>query len=212
VAAGGVERAEQVESLGAGAAGLGLVDDELLAGSVPDVERLVGEGERADVRVQELLGVQGLAAHGVGLPQPGELRAVLGEGADEFAQPRIVRVESGCLAQIGHGGLGRAVPVHVEVPAGGVEEGHAGQVVRRIERGVQRVGQGVGGEEVQGPVDDEHRSVRIAVHQLTQHGADPFGSVAGGPFAGGGSGHPEQMGAGLLVEAQRPAEGVEHLG
>ena len=65
---GGVDGAEQTEGLGAGAAWFGVVDDELLAGCFAYVEGLVGESERADVRVEEVFGVLGLAAHGVGVP------------------------------------------------------------------------------------------------------------------------------------------------
>jgi len=84
VASGRVQGAEQVEGLGAGAAGFRVIDDELLTGRVPDVEGLVGERERAYVRVEEVLGVLRLAAHGVRLPQAREGRAVLLEGAHEF--------------------------------------------------------------------------------------------------------------------------------
>lgn len=119
LAPGGMDGAEEIEGLGAGAAWFGVVDDELLAGGVAYVEGLVGEREGADVRVEELLRVLGLAAHGVGVPEAGEVRAVLGEGADEFAQPWVVRLEAGRLAQIGDGGLGRPVPVRVEVPPRG---------------------------------------------------------------------------------------------
>ncbi|EXU61883.1 hypothetical protein Z951_44675 [Streptomyces sp. PRh5] len=114
LAPGGVEGAEQVEGVGAEAARFGVVDDELLAGCLAYVERLVGERERADIRVEEVFGVLRLASHGVGLPQAREVRAVLGEGADEFAQPRVVRFEAGRLAEVGGGGLCRPVPVRVE--------------------------------------------------------------------------------------------------
>lgn len=54
-----------------------------------------------------MLGVLGLAAHGAGVPQTGELRAVLGEGADQRPQPGAVRGEAHRVAQVGDGGLGR---------------------------------------------------------------------------------------------------------
>ncbi|GES28826.1 hypothetical protein San01_13130 [Streptomyces angustmyceticus] len=93
LAPGGVDGTEQIEGLGAGAAWFGMVDDELLAGRFPYVESLVGESEGADFQVEEVFGVLGLAAHGGGVPEAGEVRAVLSEGADEFTQPWVVRVE-----------------------------------------------------------------------------------------------------------------------
>lgn len=73
--------------------------------------------------------------------------------------------------EVGDGGLGGAFPVCVEVAPCGVEEDHAGQVVGRVERGEERVGQGVGGEDVQGAAQDECWGVGVAVHQLAQRRA-----------------------------------------
>jgi hypothetical protein len=101
-----MEGAEQVQRLGTGAARCGVVDDELLAGRVAYVEGLVGEGEGTDVRVVEVFGVLGLAAHGVAVPLAGERGAVLGEGADQLARPRSVQVETRRVAEVGDGGLG----------------------------------------------------------------------------------------------------------
>ena len=55
------------------------------------------------------------------------------------------------LAQAGHDRLGGPLPSGVEVPGRGVEEDHPRQVVRGLEGGVQGIGQGVGGEQVEGP-------------------------------------------------------------
>lgn len=82
----------------------------------------------------------------------------------------------------------------------------------RLERDVEGFGQGVGGEEVQGPAHDERRCVRVAVHQLAQRGTDPLGGVNGRPVARCGPGQPVQVRAGIRVEAQRAAERFEYLG
>jgi hypothetical protein len=78
-----VEGAEQGERLGAAAAGVGVVDDELLSGCVADVEGLVGESERPDLRMVELLGLCRFPSHRVRLPQPREVGAPVGQDADE---------------------------------------------------------------------------------------------------------------------------------
>ncbi|GES28825.1 hypothetical protein San01_13120 [Streptomyces angustmyceticus] len=119
---------------------------------------------------------------------------------------------TGCLAKVGDGGLCCPVPVRVEVAACGVEEGYAGQVARRLERGVEGIGQGVDGKEAQGPAHDERWSVRVAVHKLSQRRADPLGGMDGAPVVPRGRGQPVQVRAGVRVEAQRAAERVGHLG
>lgn len=90
---------------------------------------------------------------------------------------------AGSLPQAAHNGLGRVVPPPVELPARRVEEGHPGEVVHPLERGVQGPGQGVGRQDVQGPVDDERRRGRTAVQQLSGR----TGRRAPSPPAGGGA-------------------------
>lgn len=61
-----MEAAEQLQGVGAGGAGFCVVEDQLLPGCAAHVECLIDERERADVGVDQVLGVAGLAAHRVG--------------------------------------------------------------------------------------------------------------------------------------------------
>lgn len=83
VVLGGVERAEEAEGSGAEAGWFGVVDDELLARGVADVEGLVGEVEGSGFGVVQVLGVPAFASDVVGLPQAAEFCAVPGEFGDE---------------------------------------------------------------------------------------------------------------------------------
>src|SRR5215813_968853 len=132
--------------------GLGGVEGQHEPGLGGEVHRGVGNFDDADDRVAEALVPGVVQLDVVRGPAGAELRAGGGEFTDEGGQVAVQRVAAGFGAQQCDRGVRDVVPVGVELMRARVQETEPGQVRRpgrvRVERCVQGVGEGVGGQQV----------------------------------------------------------------
>jgi membrane protein len=141
-------------------AGLGLVDGHTL--TVGEEEHLVGQGELADPRVAERLGLTAPLPYVVPLPQPGELLTRVEQLGDQCRNVRVVRVAGLQRMQVGGRCLGGVLPVGEQLLSRGVKE----RVADRVpplggpvgEAGVKNEGLRVGGEQVAGTGEHVRRA------------------------------------------------------
>ncbi|CCB72564.1 protein of unknown function (plasmid) [Streptantibioticus cattleyicolor NRRL 8057 = DSM 46488] len=201
---------EERESFGAVGARVGVVDDEFAARRGADAQPLPVESYRTDLRVVDADRGALAGVHVVAGPQAAEQGAGEGEFADQLDEPGVVRVGADRLAEPGDHVRRGALPVGVEGPLGGVEEGVPQAVVADDETRGQRGCQGVGGEDVEVAALDEGGE---------RQGGDELGDarrdgLLAGPAPlppGPGGAEPQQVRRRVLVEPQDAGDGFQDL-
>ena len=150
-------------------------------------------------------------------PADPELVASGGQLTDQVGELAVVGVAAGFGAQAADGGVGDAVPVAIELGRGGVEEDESGEVDRAVRvderRGVQRVAELVGGQDVQPPVAHERGSADHRVKETLHTGPHPLLGWPATRRTGGICCTHEvgQVRAFDIIELQRAGDALQHL-
>ena len=214
---GGGPGGEELEGVVGGSAWLGAVRRDPQAAVGGEIQGFEGEGEVADDGMVEALGAGAVEADIVRGPPGAEVLAAGGQLADQVRQGLVVRALPGLGAQHGHHVLGLALPLGVERGRGGVEEQEPG-VVGRLggageDRGEQRRGKPVSGQDVQPGVADVGRGRDHRVQDAPHAWPDLLrGGAARCPRRGGRAGRArevEQVGALSLIEVQGTGDAVK---